>query len=190
MAAARALLVQGQPVTIAGAAEYALVSEPTAYRYYSDVRSLLRDALASRWPTLDDVLAELRVMPGLAARARRAAEAMAAAVLADEVLIRTLIALSYEPAFVGRDGAVAQARPAFRTELIDVVLEAVPADRGSVAERAQIRLALSVIIAAEAVFSLKDATACEDADVIGTLGWAAHRIASASLSACDAATAT
>src|SRR5277367_3691273 len=92
LAATRALLAEGRAPTIARAAERALVSEATAYRYYSDSQTLLRDALAVRWPQLESVLSDLRAMPAIEERARRAAEAMAQTVLANEGEIRALIA--------------------------------------------------------------------------------------------------
>jgi len=176
LTATRTLLAEGQPVTIARAAAHALVSEPTAYRYYSDARSLLRDALAVQWPTLDGVLCELRTMPSIAARARYAAEAMAHVVLANEAQIRALIALSYEPAEPGQDGGEAISRPAFRMTLIDAVLEAESGRPELAMRRQRLQHALAVIIAAEAVLSLKDAMGCSSDEIVSTLGWAASKV--------------
>ena len=175
LAAARTLLAEGQPVTIARAAAHALVSEPTAYRYYSDPRSLLRDAVAAQWPNLDGVLRELRLMPSMAARARHAAEAMAHVVLANEAQIRALIALSYEPIEPEHDGRAAS-RPEFRLALIDAVLDAELGRPEAALRRQHLQRALTVIIAAEAVFSLKDATGCSSEEIVSTLGWAASRV--------------
>ena len=178
LAAARALLAEGQPVTIARAAARARVSEPTAYRYYSDVRNLLRDALAVRWPGLEDLLSELRAMPAIEARARRAAEAMARTVLANEAEIRALIALSYAPAQPDEDGATGVSRPAFRVALIDAVLEPVK-NHLKLNERRRLQHALSVVIGAEAVLSLKDSSRCSHDDIVSTLGWSAYHLAAA-----------
>jgi AcrR family transcriptional regulator len=178
LAAARALLAERQPVTIARAAARALVSEPTAYRYYSDVRNLLRDALAVRWPGLEGLLSELRAMPRVEARARRAAEAMAHTVLANEAEIRALIALSYAPARQDEDGAMGVFRPAFRVALIDAVLEPVK-NHLNLNERRRLQHALSVVIGAEAVLSLKDSSRCSRDDIVSTLGWSAHQLAAA-----------
>jgi hypothetical protein len=180
LAATRGLLMEGQAPTVARAAERALVSEATAYRYYSDARSLLRDALAARWPQLDNVLSELRAMPGVEARARRAAEAMARAVLANEAEIRALIAMSYAPARTQDGEAKGASRPAFRIALIEAVLDPV-AGKMEAGERRRVQRALSVVIGAEAVLSLKDAADCSNEDIVATLGWAAHQIAAAAL---------
>jgi AcrR family transcriptional regulator len=175
LAATRALIEEGQAPTIARAAERALISEATAYRYYSDARDLLRDAL--QWPGMDGLLSELRATPAVAARARRAAEAMAGTVLANEAQIRALIALSYTP---GRSEKGAATRPALRVPLIDAVLEPV-ADRMDASERRRLRCALSAVIGAEAVLSLKDVGGFGDEEIVATLGWAAFQLAAAAL---------
>ena len=178
LAATRALLAEGQTPTIARAAQRALVSEPTAYRYYSDVRGLLRDALAVRWPGLDGIMAEMRAMPTVEARARRAAEAMARNVLANQAEIRALIAMSYEPGKPGSRNDAGAARPAFRLALIDAALEPL-ADRIDPERRRRLQLALSAVIGAEAVLSLKDSGGGSDEDIVETLRWAAGAIAAA-----------
>ena len=174
LAATRALLADGEAPTVARVAERALISEATAYRYYSDLPSLLRDALAIRWPELEGVLSELRAIPGAAARAQRAAEAMARNVLAKEADIRALIALSYAPR-PEKGEASGLLRPSFRVVLIEAVLEPL-ADRLGADHRLQLQRALSVIIAAEAVLSLKDAGGGSDEEIVATLGWTARQI--------------
>jgi AcrR family transcriptional regulator len=175
LVATRALLAEGKTATIARAAGRALISEATAYRYYSDVRDLLRDAL--QWPGMDSLLSELRATPGVEARAKRAAEAMARTVLANEGEIRALIALSYAPGGSERGGAT---RPALRVPLIDAVLEPV-ADRMDASERRRLRCALSAVIGAEAALSLKDVGSFGDEEIVATLGWAAFELATAAL---------
>ena len=174
LAATRALLADGEAPTVARVAERALISEATAYRYYSDLPSLLRDALAIRWPELEGVLSELRAIPAAAARAQRAAEAMARNVLAKEADIRALIALSYAPR-PEKGEASGLLRPSFRVVLIEAVLEPL-ADRLGADHRLQLQRALSVIIAAEAVLSLKDAGGGSDEEIVATLGWTARQI--------------
>lgn len=177
LAATRALLADGEAPTIARAAERALISEATAYRYYSDLPSLLRDALAVRWPELEGVLSDIRAIQGVGARAQRAAEAMARNVLAKEADIRALIALSYTRR-LEKGEASGPLRPSFRVALIEAVLEPL-ADRLGADERLQLQRALSVVIAAEAVLSLKDATGCSDEEIVATLGWTARQIVGA-----------
>jgi AcrR family transcriptional regulator len=90
LSAARALVEEGETLTIARAAERANLAEATAYRYYRNPRSLLRDALSIDWSGLNDVLAALSILPSAADRAQRAAEEMAQFVLARELTLAVL----------------------------------------------------------------------------------------------------
>ena len=54
--AARELIRTGQPVTMPAVAQAALVSEPTAYRYFPDLLSLLTEAFAGLWPDPEQAL--------------------------------------------------------------------------------------------------------------------------------------
>ena len=175
LAAARQLLAEGQAPTVARAAERALVSEATAYRYYSEPRSLLRDALAINWPGLEALFAELRVTPAVGARAQRAAEAMARNVLANETHIRALIALSLAESSRREGGGADALRPAYRLALIAAVLDPL-AERLDAPRRRRLELALATAISAEAVLTLKDVCGCGDEEVVETLGWTARRL--------------
>jgi AcrR family transcriptional regulator len=178
LAATKELLAEGEAVTIAKAGARALVSEATAYRYYSDVRSLMRDALAPNWPDFDRLLLELRAMPAIEDRAQRAAEAMARQVLATERDVRALIALSYQS--TGGDGERRDrvARPAFRIPLVEAVLAPLEGEIGPEVLR-RLRLAVSVVIGAEAVLSLKDHSDGNSEEIVQTLGWTARQIVAA-----------
>jgi AcrR family transcriptional regulator len=178
LAATKELLAEGEAVTIAKAGARALVSEATAYRYYSDVRSLMRDALAPNWPDFDRLLLELRAMPAIEDRAQRAAEAMARQVLATERDVRALIALSYAP--TGGNGEVPDrvARPAFRIPLVEAVLAPLEGEIGSEVLR-RLRLAVSVVIGAEAALSLKDHSDSDSEQIVQALGWTARQIVAA-----------
>ncbi len=175
LVAARALLAEGQALTVARAAERALLSEATAYRYYSDPRSLLRDAVAVHWPELEALLADLRATPDLETRAQRAAEAMALNVLANEVHIRALIGLS-QSANGRQERGGGALRPGFRFALIAAVLDPLGKRLGA-PERRRLELALATVISAEAVLTLKDVCACGDEEIVSTLGWTAGQIA-------------
>ena len=49
--ACREVIRSGGPVTMPAVARAALVSEPTAYRYFPDLISLLNAALVGMWPS-------------------------------------------------------------------------------------------------------------------------------------------
>ena len=98
-------------------------------------------------------------------------------VLARQAQIRALIAMSYAPGAAEKGSAT---RPAFRLPLIDAVLEPA-ADRLDTGERRRLQFALSAVIGAEAVLSLKDADGCTDEEIVATLGWTAFQLAKAAL---------
>ncbi len=178
--AARELLAEGRAPTVAASAGRALISEATAYRYYTSARSLLQDALAVNWPGLEKVLADLRALPTVGERARFAAEAMARTIIQNEAQVRALIALSYSTRNSDEIHSAGELRPAFRLGLIDAVLERIPRRLGK-KRRRDVQLALSVIISAEAVLSLKDSGGYSDQEIISTLGRSAYHLAIAEL---------
>jgi len=170
--AARALVEDGKTLTVARAAEVAAVAEATAYRYYRNPRSLLRDALAVEWPGLDELLAELRAMPLAADRAQCAAEALAVFVLAREVSIRLLFAsTNQEPRDV--ESATGLPKASFRRRLVEAVLdgEAMSAD-----DRRALQLWLVVVISPYAVLTLRDAMLLEVAEIPREMGRMARRL--------------
>ena len=57
VAAARSLIGAGPEVTMPAVARAALVSEATAYRYFPDLVSLLREAMDGTWPSPAEALA-------------------------------------------------------------------------------------------------------------------------------------
>jgi AcrR family transcriptional regulator len=177
--AARQLFAEGVAPTVAASALRASISEATAYRYYSSTRSLLKDALVVSGPDLKKVLEDLRALPSVEERARLAAESMARTVLANEAQVRAVVALSYSSGLTGEIDSPAELRPAFRIPMIDAVLEGAP--RIGKKQRRRLRLALSVVIGAEAVLSLKDLGAYSDQEIISTLGRSAYNLATAEL---------
>ena len=70
--ACRDLVRSGAEVTMPEVARRALVSEATAYRYFPDLISLLREALAGAWPDPAEALAPVAEVrrPGRAGRLR------------------------------------------------------------------------------------------------------------------------
>jgi len=173
--AARALLAEGHAPTVAASAERALISEATAYRYYASARSLLRDALVINWPGIESILTDLRALPSVQERARFAAETMARTVLANESQARAIIALSYTVDKSVEIKSAGELRPAFRVALIEAALEKLPKGFRR-KQKFQLQLALSVIISAEAVLSLKDLDGYSDQEIISVLGRSASHL--------------
>jgi hypothetical protein len=129
---------------------------------------------------MEKLLADLRALPAVEERARFAAEAMARAVLENEAQVRALIALSYSTGNSEEIHSGGELRPAFRVALIDAVLERIPRLSGK-KRRRDLQLALSVMISAEAVLSLKDLGGYSDQEIISTLGRSAYHLAVAEL---------
>ena len=68
VAATRELIRAGGEVTMPAVAKSALVSEATAYRYFPDLASLLREALTGVWPSPETALAPVAGMVSASAR--------------------------------------------------------------------------------------------------------------------------
>ena len=151
MAAARQLTATGGEVTMPAIAQAALVSEATAYRYFPDLVSVLREAFTGAWPSPEEAMASVASSANVVDRVACAAEVLLRGVHARQGAVRAMISAS-----VTRP-AVAATRPGVRFPLIEFAL-APPADLSAIsAERlAQLRLDLSVIVSAEAFFTLTD----------------------------------
>src|SRR5579875_3547975 len=72
--AAKRLASSGAEVTMPVVAREALVSEATAYRYFPDLASLLREADDGTWPSPEDALAPVAGRTDLVERVAFAAE--------------------------------------------------------------------------------------------------------------------
>ena len=170
LAAARAIVEEGTTLTIAKAAERADVAEATAYRYYRNPRSLLRDALSIDWSGLDELLTDLGTLPDPADRARRAAEEMARFVLVREFNIRMLFA-STDQAPRDPDDPTGLPKTSFRRRLVQAVLRGSEDMLG--ADFRSVQLALTVVISPHAVLLLRDAMLTRQSEF--PANWAAWR---------------
>jgi len=150
--AARELIQTGQPVTMPAVAQAALVSEPTAYRYFPDLLSLLTEAFAGLWPDPEQALQPVAGSSDPAERIAYATEFLFRHVLAYQGAVRAMIA-----ATISRP-ELAHARPGLRFGLIDHALAPLR-DTLAVTDPdtfSQLRLDLAVPVSAEALFTLTD----------------------------------
>jgi AcrR family transcriptional regulator len=160
VAAAAELSCTGREVTMPEVARTALVSEATAYRYFPDLASLLAEAMADTLPDPDQALAAVAESTDPVERVAAAAEHLARLVLARQGAVRAMIAATIV------HPEAAPARPGLRFGLIDEALrpfaESADADREALE---QLKRDLSVVMGAEALFSLMDlyGLAAEDA---------------------------
>ena len=150
--AAADLMVTGREVTMPEIAAAALVSEATAYRYFPDLASLLREAMADQLPDPVRALAESTDSRDPVERVATASEYLIRHVIARQGVVRAMIA-----ATVSKPGASA-VRPGLRFGLIDEALSPLDDTLGAAqpAVFAQLKLGLSVIVSAEAYFALID----------------------------------
>jgi AcrR family transcriptional regulator len=143
--AARELVDSGGEVTMPAVASHAGVSEATAYRYFPDLVTLLRDAVQDTWPSTDELLgAELAGVEDVGERVARTARLFCERTLRQERAVRAIVAASLTGS--------SDERPAHRFEVIDYALATVPAG----AEKDETVRGLAVVISAEALFTLLD----------------------------------
>jgi AcrR family transcriptional regulator len=150
--AARDLIGTGGEVTMAAVATSALVSEATAYRYFPDLASLLREALAGVWASPADALEPVARSGDPAERVAYAAEHLLRGVLRYQGAVRAMIS-----ATITRPDAAA-VRPGIRLGLIEYALtspDGTPAPISSPA-LAQLKRDLAVVMSPEALFTLTD----------------------------------
>jgi AcrR family transcriptional regulator len=150
--AARGLLGAGQEVSMPAVARSALVSEATAYRYFPDLVSLLREAVVHVWPSPAEALQPIADCDDPVERVAFAAEILLRGVLAYEGAVRAMISAS-----ITRPEAATE-RPGHRFGLIDHALAPLAdtlatTDPGAFA---QLKRDLAIVISAEALFTLTD----------------------------------
>jgi AcrR family transcriptional regulator len=149
--AARAAIASGGEVTMPAVAARALVSEATAYRYFPDLASLLREALVGIWDSPQHVMARIAHSDDPVERIGFATEALLREVLAYQGAVRAMIS-----AAVTKPGVVV--RPGRRFGLIDEALRPLEGTMAvqQPARFAQLKRGLAVVVSAETLFTLTD----------------------------------
>lgn len=151
IAACQGLITAGADISMPAVARAALVSEPTAYRYFPDLASLLEEALAGIEPDPAAALAAGADPADPVERIGYAAELLAKLVIERQGAIRALISASIVR------GTARQMRPGYRFALIDQALAPLTGPNGiDTATLEQLRRDLAVVISAEAVLALID----------------------------------
>ena len=150
--ATRRLASTGAEISMPAVAREALVSEATAYRYFPDLATLLREADESTWPSPAEALAPVADSDDPVERIGYAAEVLFRGILANQGAVRAMISASVTKP------PTAAARPGHRFGLIDYAL--IPLDRTlgrtDPGALAQLRRDLAVVMGAEALFTLMD----------------------------------
>jgi AcrR family transcriptional regulator len=163
--AAAELSRTGREVTMSEVAKAALVSEATAYRYFPDLASLLREAIAGQLPDPVEALAPVASSDDPVERIAAATEFLLRHVLSRQGVVRALIA-----ATITRPGEP-QARPGLRFGLIDSALAPLEHTLGATdpAALTQLKRDLAVVVSAEALFSLTDARGLDPEEAIASI---------------------
>ena len=167
VAATRELIRTSGEVTMPAVAKSALVSEATAYRYFPDLASLLREALAGVWPSPETALAPAEGSDDPVERVACATEALLRHVLTYQGAVRAMIA-----ATITRPDQAAM-RPGHRFGLIDEALR----QEADTAGLAQLKRDLAVVISAEALFTLTDLCGLSPEDAIASAVHTARTLA-------------
>jgi AcrR family transcriptional regulator len=163
--AAAELSRTGREVTMSEVAKAALVSEATAYRYFPDLASLLREAIGGQLPDPAEALAPVADSDDPVERIAVATEFLLRHVLSRQGVVRALIA-----ATITRPGQP-QARPGLRFGLIDSALAPLEHTLGATDPAAlkQLKRDLAVVVSAEALFSLTDARGLDPEEAIASI---------------------
>ena len=177
IAACQELITAGADINMPAVARAALVSEPTAYRYFPDLASLLEEALAGIEPDPAAALAAGADRSEPVERVAYAAELLAKLVIERQGAIRALISVSIAP------GAARKVRPGYRFALIDQALAPLSEHKGiDPATLEQLRRDLAVVISAEAVLTLTDLYGLDPEAAVESIVHTARLITEATLS--------
>jgi AcrR family transcriptional regulator len=169
--AAAELVRENRTPSVAEAAERALVSRATAYRYFPSQQSLLIEVQAdATQPAIDDLLS--RAGSDIVARVEAITREMARMVLADEALFRNQVRATQDAWFAGEGDTPVPVREGRRLAWIDKALE--PA-RGKADGRSikQLRTALAVAVGVEPVLALRDICGLGPRATEDALAWTA-----------------
>jgi AcrR family transcriptional regulator len=182
--ACRDLVRSGAEVTMPEVARRAMVSEATAYRYFPDLISLLREALEGTWPDPAEALAPVAQSADPAVRVAFACEYLLRGVHAYQGAVRAMISHTIVAP------AAARTRPGIRFGLIDHALApfeagASPAGRPALAPEAlaSLKQDLAIVVSAEAFFVLTDLCGLAPDDAIGRAARTAATLTSAAFAA-------
>ena len=162
--APRDLIGTGGEITMAAVAKSALVSEATAYRYFPDLVSLLREALTGVWASPADALEPVAQSGDAAERVAYAAEYLLRGVLKYQGAVRAMISAT----IIRPEAGVT--RPGIRFGLIEYALaplDGTPAT-ASPGALAQLKRDLAVVVSAEALFTLTDMCGLPPEDAIAS----------------------
>ena len=174
--AVRELTEAGAEITMPAVARAALVSEATAYRYFSDLPSLLMEADTGAWPDPDEALAPVADSDDPVERVGYAAQFLFTQILARSSVVRAMMA-----AAITRPDLAAH-RPGHRFALIERALAPLAGADPDVL--AQLKQGLAVVMGAEALFVLTDLCGLSPDEAIASAIRTARSLTAAAVREC------
>jgi len=176
--AAARLMKQGRTPTLEEVAEAALVSRATAYRYFPSVEALLVEASVDiAVPEPAEVFRD-ETSRDPVARLARAETVLYDMILANEPLLRTMLAHTIQLGAQADEGTTLPRRQNRRTPLIEAALE--PArDQFKPAALRTLMRSLALIMGPEATIVVKDVLQLDDAEARKVKQWAIRALVEA-----------
>jgi AcrR family transcriptional regulator len=183
VSAAKDLLAQGTTPTVAQAAEVALVSRTTAYRYFPTQDSLLLEvAVDADVDEVEDLVARPLDGGDPAERLLAVLELFNRHVFAEEARYRTVLRLYLDlwlaAVAAGDDAPIV--REGRRRRWMGRTLAPLAGELGD-AERDRLVAALSMVSGAEAMVVLRDVCQLQPPEALEVTGWAARALVRAAL---------
>jgi AcrR family transcriptional regulator len=173
--AATALMREGRLPTVAEAAERALVSRATAYRYFPTQESLLLDVanVEALVKPVEELVASFPTQD-VAERLAALVDTFTTSMLSDEALIRTGERIYMDTWLANQaDGNHTPVRAGRRMRYIDEALKPL-GDRLGESGLKRLRCALALTLGTEALIAMKDSAGLDDdEEIVATLEWAA-----------------
>jgi AcrR family transcriptional regulator len=168
--AASRLTKQGRTPTLEEVAEEALVSRATAYRYFPSVEELMVEAAVDVAVPEPGELLQNEASRDPVVRLQRVETALYDMILANEPLLRTMLAHTIQQGLrAGEDGKLPR-RQNRRTPLIEAALEPARHQFKPAALR-ELTRALALIMGPEATIVVKDVLQLDDADARKLKRW-------------------
>ena len=179
--AAARILAEGRQPTVAEAADAALVSRATAYRYFRSQRALLVDAaLQATHPDLHPALEKVPA-GDVVARFDTVCSTIFELVVANEALMRTMLQVTQEEWLANRESQPAL-RQGRRLEWIEAALHPLRS-RLPPAELDRLVHALAAVVGVEPYLVLRDVCGLDAEAALATMRWAGRVLIEASTAA-------
>ncbi|MFM9845817.1 MAG: TetR/AcrR family transcriptional regulator [Hyphomicrobiaceae bacterium] len=175
--AAARLMKHGRAPTLEEVAEEALVSRATAYRYFPSIEALLVEAAVDVAMPDPEELFQDEASRDPVVRLQQVETALYDMILANEPLLRTVLAHTIQQGIQDEDGKLPR-RQNRRTPLIEAAIEPARSQFKPAALR-ELTRALALIMGPEATIVVKDVLQLDDAEARKMKRWAIRALVEA-----------